>query len=133
MGDFKWDESFDLGHKEIDSDHRKFLELLHDCYLDSCSFGNERVDPLIIRKIKTYMARHFSYEEEVMRSCGYPDLERHAKLHRYFEEKVSELEMCKKIAGDHRTESMSSFLRDWFLKHVLEEDKKYALYLKNHG
>lgn len=135
MDAFEWKESYNVGHKELDSDHRKFFELLHDCYLDSCSYGSERIDPDIIRRIKTYAAMHFSYEEEVMRTCGYPDFEHHEKLHREFEKKISELEInnnIEQIDGDQKIESMSSFLRNWFLKHILEEDMKYASYVKNH-
>jgi hypothetical protein len=46
MGAFEWKESFNIGHNAIDDDHRKFFELLHDCYQDHCSFGNERITKL---------------------------------------------------------------------------------------
>lgn len=126
----KWEEELNVGNDELDSDHRMFFELLQDCYNDSCTLGNDRIDPDIIRRIKKYALMHFSYEEEVMRSSGYPDYERHEKLHRYFEEKVAELETSNKDPNNP-LESMSSFLRDWFLKHIMEEDKKYAPYLQS--
>lgn len=133
MSPFVWKDSFSIGNKELDSDHRKFLELLNDCYMGACDPGTGRIDPDLILRIKEFAAMHFSYEEEVMRSSGYPGFAQHEKQHRYFEEQVTELEQIHNRDGDQRFESMFSFLLDWFVNHILEEDMKFAPFIKNHG
>lgn len=117
-----------MGNEELDSDHRMFFELLHDCCLHSAVDGRDRIDPEIFHKIRQYMTRHFSYEEQVMRDRGYPGYLDHEKLHRYFEEKVLEFERIIPNSPQNQ-EQMASFLRDWFVKHIKEEDRKYAPYV----
>lgn len=129
MSEFEWQDAYNVGHKELDSDHRKFFELLQDCYKHSCVPGTGRIDPEFLRKIKAYAAMHFSYEEEVLRAIGYPGYEYHEKQHRYFEEHIAEFE--KNNDGDEEFVSMFSFLLTWFQKHIIEEDRKYAPYLKS--
>ncbi len=133
MNAFAWRDSFNIGHKELDSDHRKFFDLLNDCYLSSCLASSGRVDPDLIHRIKEYAAMHFSYEEQVMRAIGFPDFAEHEKRHRYFEERIAGLEQADTRDDLRGFESMFSFLLDWFLNHVLEEDMKYGPYVRNHG
>ncbi len=131
MSAFVWKETFNIGHKEIDGDHRKFFDLLNECYLGSCSPGSGTVDPDLIHRLKEYAAMHFSYEEQVMRASGFPDLAAHERRHRYFEERIAELELHSMDSAP-RFESMFSFLLDWFQNHVLEEDMQFAPYVRTH-
>lgn len=124
-----WKATYSVGNKELDSDHQILFDLLHDCYLDFSAPNKERVNPKVISKLKDYATKHFSYEEAIMLSCGYPDFNRHEQQHRYFEKKVSELGEISKEDGTLQFESMLFFLKDWFTKHVLEEDKKYTHYI----
>jgi len=124
-----WKATYSVGNKELDSDHQTLFDLLHDCYLNFSAINNEQVNPDIIGKLKNYAARHFSYEEAIMLSTGYPDFVRHEQQHRYFENKVTELGNISKEDGMLQFESMLFFLKDWFTKHILEEDKKYTAYI----
>ena len=130
MNAFEWKDMFNIGHKELDSDHRKYFDLLNECYMSSCAPGSAKANTDLLRRDKSYAAMHFSYEEEVLRASGYPDYERHEKLHRSFEEHLAELENVNEITGEHKYESMFSFLLEWFQKHILEEDRKCIPYLK---
>jgi len=129
MNPSTWKAVYSVGNKELDSDHQVLFDLLRDCYLDFSTLNSERVNPDIIGKLKNYATKHFSYEEAIMRANCYPGFDRHEQQHRYFEEKVAELGNISKGDGMQQFESMLYFLKDWFTKHILEEDKKYAPYL----
>jgi hemerythrin len=124
-----WKATYSVGNKELDSDHQMLFDLLHDCYLDFSALDNKQVNPDIISKLKNYATRHFSYEEARMLSGGYPDFAHHEQQHRYFEKKVAELGNISKEDGMLQFESMLFFMKDWFTKHILEEDKKYTSYI----
>jgi hemerythrin len=56
---------------------------------------------------------------------GYKDVEKQREQHRYFESLVSDLESAQSPGKAEALKSSLSFLRDWFLSHILEEDRKF--------
>ena len=127
---FQWKDSFNIGNVELDQQHRSFLELLNE-YYDSTSGSTKDIigDELIVR-LKEYAAMHFRFEEGLMQSAGYKDIEQQRKQHRYFESLVSDLESAHARGRDETLKSALSFLKDWFLSHILEEDRKFVHHLK---
>lgn len=127
---FQWKDSFNIGNVELDRQHRSFLEMLNE-YYDSTTGGTKDVigDQLIM-KIKDYAAMHFHFEEQLMKDAGYTETAHQQQQHRYFESLVSDLASHH---GDEKTEdlkSILSLLKDWFLCHILEEDKKFVPHIK---
>jgi hemerythrin len=127
---FKWKESFNVGIEEIDRQHRSFLELLNDCYVKASGLGRARIDPGMITKLREYATNHFRFEEEFMRFRSYPDMLTQEQQHRMFESMILEFEAEHAAGKDESIESVFEFLRDWFLNHILEEDKKIASFIK---
>ena len=127
---FKWKESFNIGIEEIDRQHRSFLELLNDCYVKASGLGRSGIDPEMVAKLREYATSHFRFEEELMRFRSYPDMLSQQQQHRMFESMISEFEAEHAAGKDESVESVFTFLRDWFLNHILEEDKKIASFIK---
>jgi hemerythrin-like metal-binding protein len=127
---FQWKDSFNIGSPEIDRQHRSFLEMLNE-YYDSTSGGTkDNIGRELIQKLKNYAAMHFRYEEDLMQSMGYKDVEKQREQHRYFESLVSDLESAPSSGRTEALKSSLSFLRDWFLSHILEEDRKFIPHIK---
>lgn len=126
---FKWKESFNLGIEELDQQHRTFLEYLNECY--TLAFRNHgAVDSDMIAKLRQYATMHFHREEELLRFVSYPDMERQQKEHIYFEKQILALETERDAAKPRDVESVFAFLREWFLKHILVEDKRFVPLVK---
>ncbi|MGO9569373.1 MAG: bacteriohemerythrin [Desulfomonilaceae bacterium] len=125
MGFFVWKDSFNIGNAEIDLQHRSFLETLNEYY--EITFGGKKdtVDKELVNKLKTYAATHFRFEEDLMQSVGYKAIERHRKQHRYFESLVLDFESAHLQGKTQTLMTAVEFLRDWFLNHILDEDKKF--------
>ena len=125
MGFFVWKDTFNIGHEAVDLQHRLFLETLNKYYEITFGGKEELVDKELINRLKQYATTHFRFEEELMQSVGYPEMERHRNQHRYFESLVRDFEAAHRQGKTQALSSAVSFLRDWFLNHILDEDKKF--------
>lgn len=130
MSFFTWKKSFSVGIVEIDEQHKKLLEYLNELYTRSKSGKGTAVNPMVIDRLINYANTHFRYEETLMKSIGFPELENHKRYHAYFESQLQEFE--KMINNDSKAtlKTVFTFLRDWFLEHIMEEDKKYVPYVR---
>ena len=129
MNFFTWKDSFAIGNEEIDKQHKGYLEYLNECYLQTSRNSSAGIDHQLREKLREYAVTHFRFEEALFKANGYPDLESHVKKHKYFESQVAELDVGKAGEKTRTTESLFVFLRDWFLSHILEDDKKYMSFV----
>lgn len=127
---FTWKKEFSIGLDDLDSQHKLFLDYLNDCY-DKVSQGQHAGIPLkLVNKLKMYGKEHFLYEENLMQFTHFPDLEKHREQHRYFESQISELESSARLGDDAKTaKNILIFMRDWFLNHIIEEDRKLSIHI----
>ena len=125
MGFFVWKDTFNVGNEQVDRQHRLFLETLNNYYDITFGGKSEVVDKELIDKLMDYAITHFRFEEGLMESVGYDEIERHRKQHRYFESLVRDFESSHRQGKTEMLSSAVSFLRDWFLNHILDEDKKF--------
>lgn len=130
MAFFQWKDSFNIGNEEIDRQHRAFLEMLNEYYDSSSGSTKDSIDGPLIKRIGEYAANHFRFEEQIMREAGYGETERQQKQHQYFESLVSELATNRREGGKDDLKRILSLLKDWFLRHILEEDRKFIPHIK---
>ena len=129
MNFFTWKDSFAIGIEKIDQQHKVFLEYLNECYQQASRNSSAGIDPRLHEKLKEYATTHFRFEESLLQAGGYPDLESHIKQHKYFESQIAELDARQPGARARTIESLFVFLRDWFLCHILEDDKKFVPFI----
>jgi hemerythrin len=130
MSFFLWKDSFNIGNAEIDRQHRSFLEMLNEYYDSGSGSTKDHISNQLIVRIKEYAAMHFHFEEQLMRESGYKGIELQLKQHSYFESLVADLEANHREGRTDDLKRVLSLLKDWFLRHILEEDKKYVSHLK---
>jgi len=130
MDFFKWKDSFRIGIEEIDQQHRVFLGYLNKYYLQIKGDKRDGMAPDMIKKLKAYADTHFRFEEDLIRLSGYPKVEYHERQHKYFEEQLAEFETSQAGGRGKTAESVLELLRDWFLNHILEQDKEFSPYVK---
>ncbi len=126
---FKWKDSFSVGINELDRQHQSFLEGLNDCFSKASDNKQARVDASLIERLKAYATEHFRFEEALMRKLEYKDLQHQKGQHEFFVSQIAELEKAHSAGSGTSIQSVLSFLRDWFLEHILSEDKKFAAYV----
>lgn len=128
-----WNASFSVKVPSLDEQHVKLLEYLNELHavlLESPqdSSGYES----ILEKLAAYADEHFSYEEGLMRRCGYPGYIEHKGMHGDFLSKVREFESQMRD-GDLVAQELLFFLQNWLISHIKGSDKEYSDLLVAHG
>jgi hemerythrin-like metal-binding protein len=131
MSYFPWSEEYSVHLRVIDNDHKDLVNtvnLLHDAINDGSTRGQIGQ---IISSLAKYVDEHFRREEALMETYEYPDLARHKRIHRHLARTVYAIRIIfankpKKIDPS----KLLTFLREWLVHHILEEDTKYTPYLR---
>ena len=125
-----WSDSFSVGVKEIDDQHKVLLKLLN--MQTKRSEGGQGLSDLedMLKRLKKYSVIHFETEEKLFAKLNYPDAESHVKMHRAFIETIEEYEKDLKEKRSGLPEDLQSFLVNWYVNHIRKEDLKYGKFLK---
>jgi hemerythrin-like metal-binding protein len=60
--------------------------------------------------------------------AAYPDLERHLSLHQKLMERTKSI--SRAVVEQEDTEAALKFLKEWWMVHINEEDKRYVPHVK---
>ncbi|MBF0358356.1 MAG: bacteriohemerythrin [Magnetococcales bacterium] len=124
-------EEYRLGHLFIDSQHEILFQLFRELS-EYCSNAEYALDlEIILGSLETYVDSHFRYEEGLMETSSYKDIDAHRELHHVLEKQV--VEKIKKfnalsdrddLVGFAR--EMQEFLSKWLQDHIAETDRKFC-------
>lgn len=129
----KWDDSYSVGLKEIDDQHKRLFDLINKLY--NGMTGNETHDQLaeVIHGLIDYTRYHFKTEEEYFARFGYAESASHIATHTAFVDKIKKFEEDFKTGDVTVSMDLLTFLKEWLIKHIKGEDKKYVALFKEHG
>ncbi len=129
-----WRDEFSVGVAEIDSQHRRLIELIATFY-DSLGEKKQAKDAVgeLLSGLLDYTRYHFSTEEGLMARTGFPASLQHQAQHATFVAKVKD--MSERFSRDRLVLSVeaTSFIRDWLTDHILRTDKQLGRHLTSHG
>jgi len=131
VANFEWTSDMEIGHPDIDEQHKRMFLL-----------AKEVVEPLInatehgpgatqLQALIEFTQEHFAFEEELMRSAGYPEADRHAKYHASLLKEL--VTYCFKVQRGENTNpaGLMAFLGDWLVLHIDSADRELAAWLKS--
>ncbi len=128
-----WSEEYSLHYSPIDEQHKQLLDLLNILY--SIDNGGTVEEPLsnIVFRLVVFTETHFAYEERLLDLVGFPNLRKHRAYHDSM--KLKTRKVVKSYTKEHalNKKEVLFFLRDWWINHILKEDKKYEPLLFSHG
>jgi hemerythrin len=121
-----WSAQYCLGHDQIDSQHKRLVEMINELY-DAFSRGeaNNVIGDIVDKMIK-YTEYHFSTEEKMFEQYEYTLSDEHKGEHDFF------VQQAKKFYDEYQSGSavvpyeVMNFLRDWLIKHILHSDKLFC-------
>ncbi len=130
MALLQWSEKLSVGVIEMDRQHQRLVQLINHLYDAMAAGKGDDVKKQVLGELVTYTKVHFAAEQCLMREHGYPHLIDHERLHDQLTAKVVELN--EKIQSGKMVPSVSlgTFLKDWLVTHIVEEDKKYGQYIR---
>jgi hemerythrin-like metal-binding protein len=83
-----------------------------------------------LTQLKRYAETHFTEEEALMARIGYPDIEKHAKQHSSFINRLRSLDHKVGGAKEAAVMDMMGLLGSWWEGHIRNQDAKVAAYAK---
>ncbi len=118
-----WNGHLKLGHAQIDSDHKKMVELLNRFHDASHTEHSTVVCSLILSDLIAYTKAHFALEEQLMTISQYGQLAAHKTEHNALMQQIVELKTRLDRGTAELDSELFEFLRDWVCKHILESDR----------
>jgi len=127
MKRFVWSTKYNIGIPAIDEQHTKLVAILVDLNDKSKSCPDDLTLDPYFDELEKYTEYHFSSEEELMRKNDYPFLSSHLKDHAFFRSKIAEWR-CRDM--DCKALTLTAFLTEWLLEHILHTDMMIKEYLE---
>jgi hemerythrin len=127
-GLWHWEDGWNTRIAFIDHQNQAFLEYINALQCALVAGNRSRVAGLIPQLIE-HVQRHFELEERLMELAEYPGRDQHQELHRAFGGVVERT--CQAIQqGDRRALGLLKDLRVKLVRHMVEEDRRYAPWLR---
>ena len=126
-----WNDSLLVGDSMIDDQHRKLVGSIEKL-MDACKNGKAKDEiGRLLNYTVTLIKEHFRDEENLQERCAFPGLATHKRLHAQFIMSIDTLHNEFKQTGPNvaMTGKLSVALADWFINHIVAEDKKVGEYI----
>ncbi len=132
MAAIQWRDSYALGVKEIDDQHKQLFDAV-DKLFSACSQGKGKEEVgNTLKFLEDYTRVHFADEQQIHIKHNYPERENHKKIHENFLMTFENLkkEFEEKGAGILFVSTVNKLFLDWLIKHIGSMDKAFATFLK---
>ncbi len=133
MALFVWDNTYSVKVKQCDNDHKRLFALINDLHDAMMTGKGSQVIQRVIRQLAEYTKYHFSGEEALLERTKYAGLEPHRVQHREFVSKVEQFERDLKAGAVGQSVAVTTFLKDWLVKHIQQTDREYSKHLNANG
>lgn len=131
MGDslekITWSESFSVGVQQMDEQHLKIIGMINTLIEAKRLNVDRDVVTSTLNNMMEYAITHFEDEEQLLAASGYPDSESDEQEveHSQFMEKTSSMYEATDIDSLGLPDELLTYLRHWWVSHILDKDMKY--------
>lgn len=132
--EIRWDDSFKVGHQQIDTEHRTLFFIAQKAYSVHTINDVDKQKVLmkeILHELYDYISIHFENEEKLMKEIKYPNLEKHLALHKEMLAGLNHLVVeLNSYEISEIIDKLYEFIQEYFLNHIQNEDTKLALWVR---
>ncbi len=128
-----WSPKLSVGVKAIDEQHTVLFDSINELHAAMMKGQARAIIGELLCRLLLYTRNHFSDEERMMESAGYPDLAQHRIQHRTLTKKVEEYIVRFQKGDITLSLDLSGFLSDWLKTHIQSVDQSYGPCLNQHG
>ncbi len=125
---FQFTDDCLLGVPELDNEHRKLFDLLHQAmFMLQNEYGGDKYSEIkgLLEELEQYADEHFAHEEAYMEKICDPEWILQRSQHRTFREKIIEF-FVRNIDGEEEQrqalEDLINFLAKWLYHHIIGSD-----------
>lgn len=130
MGIMSWNETLDIGVKDMNNEHKNLLELMNELYDHFNAKASYKVQKGILDKLKDATVEHFEHEEKYMHKIGWDQLPQHQYIHKNLLETFGR-HYQKFTESRTLSDDFFHFLKFWLSAHIQGIDKKYGEFVKS--
>lgn len=123
-----WNESNNTEVSILDEQHRAIVSMINTLHYSINNQEESEIVESIFITLEQYIKFHFHTEEEIMEKLNYPDLKEHTAQHEQLAADTRKVFLEVEIDND--PEVLLQFLKNWWLKHICIEDRKYSEHMK---
>lgn len=133
MEGIPWRSSYETGVAVMDEQHRQLIAIINRLY--RVIRDKQGVDELqaLFDEMTAYATNHLDEEERLLAEYRYPHLENHRNQHKEYIARVDQLRDTLGSADEQLAIEVYTYLRQWWLQHIMVEDKAYGPHLNQHG
>ncbi|MBT3634539.1 MAG: hemerythrin family protein [Candidatus Marinimicrobia bacterium] len=129
----EWKEAYTVNIIEIDTQHKKLVDLINELHAALISGTGTKVLNKILNDLVNYTLYHFDTEEKFFDLYEYPESAEHKKAHKDLVQQVAALQKKHNDGEKVLTIDVMNFLRDWLQDHIVGTDKKFGPFLNSKG
>lgn len=122
-----WTTALEIGHPEIDANHRAMLSLLN--HVLAASYRSDQAEVRgLLRALEALTRDHFAREEQLMLDIRFELAARHQKEHLHlFDEIGAQIDDLND--GITAGAAIAQFIHRWLIDHVQTSDRQLAVAL----
>ena len=120
-----------IGHAQIDGEHRRLYELADRIGAlltsgDAAAIGRAHAN---ILELLSYAERHFANEEALMAITDYPYLDTHRMLHRHLLSEIRDMELRALSGAPYLPVELNHYIKKWRTSHIETNDRMFGDFL----
>jgi hemerythrin-like metal-binding protein len=134
MALLRWsNKKYSVGVKALDEQHVNLIKRLNELHAVMMKGRAQDIAGPLQLKIKAESLEHFATEERLMEDTQYPGLAEQRAAHLDLTLQVKEFMARHEQSDPTMYPELLYFLRDWLDDHMLTLDRKYTLWMNEHG
>jgi hemerythrin len=127
-----WTDDIKVGIKEIDQQHKQFVDLVNKIANNNLTIHSELLS-VIFGELIEYAQVHFATEEAILEKYDFPNIEQHKKSHLELTESISNILLEGMNHDIHTIDDLHELVKKWVSEHLLNEDMSYRQYFIDKG
>ena len=128
-----WGDTYGVGVKDLDEQHRNLAERIGDLHKALRAGKNQAVTSPKLKSLIDSFSEHFAAEERYMLLFDYPDYMAHKARHDRFTRQVADYHDRLRVEAALLSMEFLEFLSDWFTTHIIEFDRQYGPLFREKG
>lgn len=133
MEKIRWDDSFSVGVKKLDEQHRQIIRIINKLIdTTNVSVDSELISDTLT-EMRQYASDHFETEEHMMMEYKYPDYKSNKDHHIEFRKRTAGFSMDSIRYKKTVPIEVLTYLKEWWVDHILKIDMKYKAFFVDRG
>ena len=125
----EWRDRLSVGNDVVDDDHKALIEIINE-YEHALAIREDREVEEVFQRLLAYAEEHFEREEALQKAIHFPERRRHKDEHMRLKWALRDIH-DRFLAQEYASlGELKALLRDWLIRHILEEDLKMTPYLR---